>query len=95
METSQAARQLFAALDGQVEALSLGGIDLYVHLDGRDYPIHAALKLVQDVRQTPVVDGRMLKYALEGRLFERASPCSLDGRASRKPSSLSGPIASA
>ena len=70
----QAARRLFAELDGQVEVLSVGGIDLYVHLEGHDYPIHAALKLVQDVHLTPVVDGRMLKYALEGRLFERAEP---------------------
>jgi hypothetical protein len=68
----RATRRLFADLDGQVDVLSVGGIDLYVHLDGRDYPVHAALKLVQDVRQTPVVDGRLLKYALEGRLFERS-----------------------
>jgi hypothetical protein len=69
-----AARRLFAELDGKVDALSVGGVDLYVHLDGRDYPVHAALKLVQDVRQTPLVDGRMLKYALEGRIFERLEP---------------------
>jgi hypothetical protein len=67
-----AARRLFAELDGKVDALSVGGIDLYVHLEGRDYPVRAALKLVQDVHRTPLVDGRMLKYALEGRLFERA-----------------------
>ena len=71
---AQAARRLYAELDGQVEALSVGGIDLYVHLDGRDYPIRAALKLVQDVHITPLVDGRMLKYALEGRLVELAKP---------------------
>lgn len=71
---AQAARQLFSDLDGQVDALSVGGIDLYVHLDGRDYPIRAALKLVRDVHQSALVDGRMLKYALEGRLFERARP---------------------
>lgn len=69
---AQAARRLFAELDGQVDALSMGGIDAYVHLDGRDYPIYAALKLVQDVRRTPWVDGRFMKYALEGRVFERA-----------------------
>lgn len=70
----QAARQLFAQLDGQVDALSVGGIDLYVHVDGKDYPIRAALKLVQDVHRTPLVDGRMLKYALEGQVFDRAAP---------------------
>ncbi|MBN2549076.1 MAG: hypothetical protein JXB15_07965 [Anaerolineales bacterium] len=68
------ARQLYAELDGQVDALSVGGIDLYVRLEGRDYPIHAALKLVQEVKRTPLVDGRLLKYALEGRLFELAEP---------------------
>lgn len=71
---AQAARRLFRELDGKVDALSVGGIDLYVHLDGRDYPIRAALKLVQDVHQSALVDGRLLKYALEGRLFERAQP---------------------
>lgn len=69
----QAARRLFAALDGQVDALSVGGIDLYVHVDGKDYPIRAALKLVQDVQRTPLVDGRMLKYVLEGHVFDRAA----------------------
>ncbi len=70
----QAARRLFSELDGKVDALSVGGVDLYVHLDGRDYPIRAARKLIKDVHSTPVVDGRMLKYALEGPLFERAAP---------------------
>jgi hypothetical protein len=68
------ARQLFTELDGQVDALSVGGIDLYVRLDGRDYPIRAALKLVQGVHRTPLVDGRLLKYVLERRVFELAAP---------------------
>jgi len=71
---AKAARRLFAEMDGKVDALSVGGIDLYVHLEGRDYPIRSALKLVQDVRRTPLVDGRMLKYALEGRVFKLAQP---------------------
>ena len=68
------ARQLFAKLDGHVDVLTVGGIDLYVHLDERDYPIRAGLKLVQDVQHTPVVDGRGLKYVLERRVFELAAP---------------------
>lgn len=67
------AQQLFTELDGKVDALSVGGIDLYVRLDDRDYPVYSALKLVKNVHQTPVVDGRMLKYALESRFFERAA----------------------
>lgn len=68
------AQKLFAELDGQVDALSLGGIDLYVRLDNRDYPVRSAHKLVKDVRLTPLVDGRILKYVLEGRVFELAEP---------------------
>lgn len=74
-----AARRLYAELDGQADVLCVGGIDLYVHLDGHDYPIRAALKLVQDVHKSVLVDGRMLKYALEGRVFELAEPL-LGGR---------------
>ncbi len=69
---AEKARRLFAALDGQVDVLSVGGVDLYLRLHGREYPLHAALKLVQDVRRTPVVDGRGLKHTLERRVFELA-----------------------
>ena len=67
------ARRLFAELDGQVEALGVGGVDIYLRLGAREYPLRAALKLVQDVRQTPVVDGRGLKHTLERRVFELAA----------------------
>ena len=70
----EVSRRMFAELDGKVDALSVGGVDLYLHLDGRDYPLHAALKLVQDVHQTPVVDGSGLKHTLERRVFELAAP---------------------
>jgi hypothetical protein len=64
------AQELFTELDGQVDALSVGGMDLYVRLGARQYPIYSALKLVQGVKTTPVVDGRSLKYVYERRLFE-------------------------
>ena len=54
-------------------ALGVGGVDLYIRLEGREYPLRAALKLVQDVHQTPVVDGRGLKHTLERRVFELAA----------------------
>jgi hypothetical protein len=73
------ARALFAELDGQVDALSVGGVDLYLRLLGREYPLHAALKLVQDVHRTPLVDGRGLKHTLERRVFELAEEA-LGGR---------------
>ena len=59
------ARRLFAELDGNVDALGVGGVDLYLRLDDREYPLRAALKLVEDVQRTPVVDGRGLKHTLE------------------------------
>jgi hypothetical protein len=61
------ARRRFAELDGRVDALGVGGIDLWVGLDDRRYPIRAAQKLVHDVRVTPVVDGSGLKQTLENR----------------------------
>jgi hypothetical protein len=69
-----AARRLFTELDGKVDALGVGGVDLYLRLGDREYPLRAALKLVQDVHQTPVVDGRGLKHTLERRVFELAKP---------------------
>jgi hypothetical protein len=71
---AERARRLFAELDGAVDALGVGGVDLYLRLDEREYPLRAALKLVQDARRTPVVDGRGLKHTLERRVFELAAP---------------------
>lgn len=64
------AKKLFAELDGQVDALSVGGVDLYLPLGEREYPLYAALDLVKDVKHTPVVDGRGMKHTLERRVFE-------------------------
>ncbi len=68
------AKRLFTALDGQVDAFGVGGVDLYLRLEGREYPLRAALKLVEGVSHTPVVDGRGLKHTLERRVFELAAP---------------------
>jgi hypothetical protein len=68
------ATRLFSELDGQVDALGVGGVDLFLRLEEREYPLHAALKLVEGVRETPVVDGRGLKHTLERRVFELAAP---------------------
>jgi hypothetical protein len=59
------ATALFTELDGRVDALGVGGIDLWIELAGRRYPLHGAQKLVQHVKTTPVVDGSGLKNTLE------------------------------
>lgn len=66
------ARQMYLDLDGKVDAFGVGGVDLYLRLDDREYPLRAALKLVSGVTQTPLCDGRGLKHTLERRVFELA-----------------------
>ena len=61
----EAARRLIAELDGQVAAIGLGGIDLYLIAGRRRYVVRDALKLAQCARQSPVVDGSGLKNTLE------------------------------
>lgn len=68
------AKRLYTELDDQVDAFGVGGVDLYLRLEGREYPLRAALKLIGGVKQTPVVDGRGLKHTLERRVFELAEP---------------------
>ncbi len=41
------ARQMYLDLDGKVDAFGVGGVDLYLRLDEREYPLRAALKLVE------------------------------------------------
>ena len=68
------ARQLYLDLDGKVDAFGVGGVDLYLRLDDREYPLRAALKMVAGVTKTPLCDGRGLKHTLERRVFELAKP---------------------
>jgi hypothetical protein len=66
------ASSLYLEFDGKVDAFGVGGVDLYLRLDEREYPLHAALKLVSGIKQTPLCDGRGLKHTLERRVFELA-----------------------
>jgi hypothetical protein len=52
-------------LDGKVDAIGLGGIDLYLWLGKSRYVIRDAKKLKQAAKITPVVDGSGLKHTLE------------------------------
>jgi len=66
------AHDMYLDLDGKVDAFGVGGVDLYLRLDEKEYPLRAALKLVEGVNKTPLVDGRGLKHTLERRVFELA-----------------------
>lgn len=52
-------------LDGNVDAIGLGGIDVYLYVGQKRYVIQDALKLLEAVKVTPVVDGSGLKNTLE------------------------------
>ncbi len=68
------AKKTYESLDGQVDAFGMGGVDMYLRVAGKEHPLKAALKLIENVHQTPVVDGRGLKHTLERRVFELAAP---------------------
>jgi hypothetical protein len=61
------AKRLLTQLDGKVDALGVGGIDLNIGTSTMNFPIRGALKLIENVKHTPVVDGRGLKHTLEYR----------------------------
>ena len=56
---------LIKEFDGNVDAIGLGGIDLYLVAGKRKYIIRDAQKLASAAQRTPVVDGSGLKNTLE------------------------------
>lgn len=58
-------RALVESLDGQVSAIGIGGIDLYLRAGDRRYQIRDAARLIRGVRRTPVVDGGGIKGSWE------------------------------
>lgn len=56
---------LIENLDGKVDAIGMGGIDLYIRAGKRSYTIKEALPLKKAAKVTPIVDGSGLKNTLE------------------------------
>ncbi|MDE2483586.1 MAG: quinate 5-dehydrogenase [bacterium] len=54
-----------AELDGKVDAIGLGGIDVYLYAGSKRYALRDGLRLLQAAKVTPVVDGSGLKNTLE------------------------------
>ncbi len=71
-----------SALDGQVDALGLGGADFGLRVDDRWYPLHGVRPLSQAVRLTPFTDGTGLKNTLEADVAQAVEP--LLGNAPRR-----------
>lgn len=53
------------ALDGTVDAIGLGGIDVYLYAGSKRYALRDGLRLLEAAKVTPVVDGSGLKNTLE------------------------------
>ena len=66
-----AAGDLIEELDGSVDAIGLGGTDLYVMAGGRRYPIRDAVRMASRASHTPVVCGAGLKHTLERRVVDQ------------------------
>jgi hypothetical protein len=52
-------------LDGKVDAIGLGGIDVYLYAGTKRYALRDGLRMLEAVKVTPVVDGSGLKNTLE------------------------------
>ncbi|HXN08456.1 MAG TPA: hypothetical protein VN860_02210 [Candidatus Acidoferrales bacterium] len=52
-------------LDGTVDAIGLGGIDVYLYAGKHRYALRDGLRMLDAVKKTPVVDGSGLKNTLE------------------------------
>jgi len=59
---------MYLDLDGKVDAFGVGGVDLYLRLDQREYPLRAALKLVEGVTKTRCAMPRTQAHARASRL---------------------------
>src|SRR2546421_3388531 len=58
-------------LDGNVDAIGLGGCDLYLVAGGRRYVWREPARMAAAARKTPVVDGSGLKHTLERETIRR------------------------
>lgn len=63
--------QMFRDLDGQVDAIGVGGCDIYVVVGSRTYAFREILQLVKGATKTPIVDGSGLKNTLERETIHR------------------------
>jgi len=60
-----AAIAMVRELDGKVDAIGLGGIDVYLYAGRHRYALRDGLRLLEAAKTTPIVDGSGLKNTLE------------------------------
>lgn len=63
--------KMVESLDGKVDAIGMGGIDLYLTAGaGKRYTVKEALQIMKAAGKTPVVDGSGIKNTLERKVIE-------------------------
>jgi len=70
----EAAALKYKELDGKVDAFGVGGGDLSIVVDGKEYILHSVKPMVRYIEKTPVVDGSGLRNTLE----KKAAPFVLE-----------------
>lgn len=63
--------KMFSDLDGKVDALGVGGADIYVVVGDKRYAFRQIKQLISGATKTPVVDGSGLKHTLERETIHR------------------------
>ncbi len=63
------AGKILAEIDGTVDAIGLGGTDIYLYSRSKRYVLKYGMKLADAVKQTVVVDGSGLKNTLERKVI--------------------------
>lgn len=61
----QKAVELIRRLDGRVDALGMGGTDLYIYAGNKRYTFRESAKIAAAAHKTPIVDGSGIKNTLE------------------------------
>jgi len=64
----QKAMSLIRDLDGKVDAIGLGGTDLYIYAGNKRYTFRESAQIAASAKITPVVDGSGIKNTLERRV---------------------------
>jgi hypothetical protein len=72
------AAALIRELDGKVDAIGIGGMDLYIGWGQHKYVFRDAKKLIAGAKQTPIVDGTGLKDGLEAYLVKYLQEAGID-----------------
>lgn len=75
------AANLLKQLDGRVDALGLGGANLFYHLGCRRYPFPAGQFLARQVKETPLVDGSGWKAYIDTQAVSQLSFLPLNSKA--------------